>query len=230
MAHINEGLDDISVAFHVDSSGKHHANLEGNIVMTTDKSQESSTLDEPIKVTILRDLKAVGRKLMHVIYPRRGQELLRDWDLWGPFCIFIILALVLQLSHGSKEDAGAPEFAQVFTIFWLGVITVSVNSKLLGGTLSFFQSVCVLGYCIFPLVMGLVINCIIKLVAPDALWVIFFRVCLVIIGLVYSIFASATFITPTISRGRVGLAVYPLCLFYFFIGWLVFVNTGSGHL
>ena len=42
---------------------------------------------------------------------------------------------VLQLSHGQQEDAGAPQFAQVFTIFWLGVITVSINTKLLGGNL-----------------------------------------------------------------------------------------------
>ncbi len=42
---------------------------------------------------------------------------------------------VLQLSHGQKEDAGAPEFAQVFTVFWFGVIAVSINAKLLGGAL-----------------------------------------------------------------------------------------------
>ena len=28
---------------------------------------------------------------------------------------------------------------------------VTLNTKLLGGSISFFQSVCVLGYCIFPL-------------------------------------------------------------------------------
>ena len=159
---------------------------------------------------------------------------------------------VLQLSHGQKEDAGAPQFAQVFTIFWLGVITVSINTKLLGGTLyvfpssfaflshllslhiflfrSFCQTVCVLGYCIVPLVTGLVINVIIKLLTTGSAWVLLIRLIIVFIGLAYSLFSAATFLAPSSKPNRVVLVVYPLCLFYFFIGWLVFVNTGPSRL
>ena len=39
-------------------------------------------------------------------------------------------------------------------IVWCGAAVVTLNGKLLGGKLSFFQSVCVLGYCIFPLVIA----------------------------------------------------------------------------
>jgi hypothetical protein len=42
-------------------------------------------------------------------------------------------------------------FSTVFFIVWAGSAVVTVNSQLLGGKISFFQSVCVLGYCIFPL-------------------------------------------------------------------------------
>lgn len=42
-------------------------------------------------------------------------------------------------------------FASVFVIVWCGAALVTVNAALLGGKISFFQSVCVLGYCICPL-------------------------------------------------------------------------------
>lgn len=37
---------------------------------------------------------------------------------------------------------------------WGGAFVVTVNTKLLGGKISFFQCVCVLGYCIFPIVLA----------------------------------------------------------------------------
>ncbi len=94
---------------------------------------------------------------------------------------------------------------------------------------SFCQTICVLGYCILPLVTGLVLNAIIKLFSPVKTWILLIRLAIVIAGLAYSIFSSATFVAPSARPGRVALVVYPLCLFYFFIGWLVFVNTGSSQ-
>ncbi|VDL90398.1 unnamed protein product [Schistocephalus solidus] len=130
------------------------------------------------------------------------------------------------MSNAQTKETGVPEFAQVFTIFWLGALSVSINSKLLGGTLSFFQVVCVLGYCILPLVIALSLNCAMKLFGKSSTWLLAVRLLVVLGGLTYSIFASVAFIRPSHSRNRVALAVYPFCLFYFFIGWLIFVNTG----
>uniref|UniRef100_A0A5K3EJ99 Protein YIPF n=2 Tax=Mesocestoides corti TaxID=53468 RepID=A0A5K3EJ99_MESCO len=230
MAYTNVGFSDDSVVFHGPDPAVGTVGLEGDIQSPATNASIKGTIDESIKDTILRDVKSVCRKLKHVICPRRGHELLRDWDLWGPFFIMIILALVLQLSHGQKEDAGAPQFAQVFTVFWLGVIAVSVNTNLLGGTLSFCQTVCVLGYCILPLVTALVINVIIKLLTPPSGWILLIRLLVVLTGLAYSLFSSTTFLAPSSKPGRVSLVVYPLCLFYFFIGWLVFVNTGPSRI
>lgn len=50
-----------------------------------------STLDEPVSVTIKRDLMAVAYKLGHVFFPKKSNLLLRDWDLWGIFIIFFKL-------------------------------------------------------------------------------------------------------------------------------------------
>merc|ERR1712136_71523 len=112
---------------------------------------EFNTLDEPIRQTIIRDLKAVGDKFVHVLYPRQHTNLLTEWDLWGPLILCTFMALLLQESYsaGNTSNDGGPEFAEVFVIVWVGAMVVTVNTKLLGGTISFFQSVCVPGYC-FP--------------------------------------------------------------------------------
>merc|ERR550534_203879 len=49
-------------------------------------------------------------------------------------------------SGAEGENDGGPEFAEVFVIVWLGALVVTLNTKFLGGNISFFQSVCVLGY------------------------------------------------------------------------------------
>lgn len=45
-------------------------------------------------------------------------------------------------------------FATVFVIVWVGAAAVTLNAQLLGGSISFFQSVCILGYCVFPLTLS----------------------------------------------------------------------------
>ena len=58
------------------------------------------------------------------------------------------MATVLQGRTAEEGDVigdGGPAFAEVFVIVWLGSMVVTLNTKLLGGHISFFQSVCVLG-------------------------------------------------------------------------------------
>eukprot|EP00121_Abeoforma_whisleri_P014227 Awhi_evm1s13120 len=91
----------------------------------------------------MRDIRAVGQKFFHVLVPRKnGKNLLSDWDLWGPLVLCVVLALLMRDS--AREDQKTLVFTSVFVIVWLGSAIVTVNSQLLGGTLSFFQSLCVL--------------------------------------------------------------------------------------
>ncbi len=50
----------------------------------------------------------------------------------------------------SKKDSGVV-FTTVFVIIWIGSMIITVNTRLLGGRLSFMQCICLLGYCLFPL-------------------------------------------------------------------------------
>ncbi|XP_055592664.1 protein YIPF6-like isoform X2 [Uranotaenia lowii] len=156
---------------------------------TTDPGAPNfSTLDEPIKDTFLRDVKAVGVKFYHVMIPKEKNTLLRDWDLWGPLILCTFMGTIIQGSANDKGDGG-PEFAQFFVIVWFGAMIVTLNSKLLGGNISFFQSVCVLGYCLTPCAVALMV-CRIILVAEQTAFLFFLRLLVAATGFGWATYGS----------------------------------------
>jgi len=187
---------------------------------------EFNTLDEPIRDTVLRDLRAVGVKFFHVLYPREKQSLLKEWDLWGPLVLCTFMAMVLQGSadRADSSNDGGPEFAEVFVIVWIGSMIVTLNSKLLGGNISFFQSVCVLGYCLLPTTIALIVCRIILLMEQSTLLFVI-RFIVTMVGFGWATFASMVFLGDSQPPGRKALAVYPMFLFYFIISWLVISHT-----
>ncbi|XP_058803172.1 protein YIPF6 [Phymastichus coffea] len=185
-----------------------------------------STLDEPIRETILRDVRAVGKKFLHVLYPKEKKSLLKEWDLWGPLVLCTFIAMVLQGSSDTANDSndGGPEFAEVFVIVWIGSMVVTLNSKLLGGNISFFQSVCVLGYCLLPTAIALII-CRIILLVEQTTFLFVLRFIITVIGFAWATYASMAFLGDSQPPNRKALAVYPMCFFYFIISWLVISHT-----
>merc|ERR550514_907917 len=113
---------------------------------------EMSTLDEPINVTIMRDLTSIGVKLKYVMLPRARVDKAQGLKQWDP--LFICLALSIVLSAQAPSEQAGYVFALVYVLVWIGSGVVTINAQLLKGQISFFQSVCVLGYCVFPLVIA----------------------------------------------------------------------------
>ena len=58
------------------------------------------------------------------------------------------------LSFKAPTNQASLVFAAVFCGVWFGSAIVTLNAQLLGATMSFFQTVCVLGYCVFPLTIS----------------------------------------------------------------------------
>lgn len=179
---------------------------------------EYDTLTEPVWETIKRDLVRVGHNLRNVVFPNPYREdpgkALRDWDLWGPFFFIIILALILSTSasHNRSET-----FAIVFATLSVGAILLTLNVQLLGGTIIFFQSLSVLGYCLFPLDVGATF-CMFK-------WPKLFRGIAVLVTLVWSSWAAYPFVSGAVPPARRALAVFPVLLLYISIGLLVLANN-----
>uniref|UniRef100_A0A8C6ZYN7 Protein YIPF n=1 Tax=Nothoprocta perdicaria TaxID=30464 RepID=A0A8C6ZYN7_NOTPE len=194
--------------------------VEGEITVPVgapSPDEDFSTLDEPVRETIMRDLKAVGKKFVHVMYPKKSSALLRD------FCKNPVVKMLQGGSADSKEDGG-PQFAEVFVIIWFGAVVITLNSKLLGGTISFFQSLCVLGYCVLPLTVAMLV-CRLVLLASSGTVGFVVRLLVVLAMFAWSTLASTAFLADSQPPNRKALVVYPIFLFYFVISWMILTFT-----
>jgi len=190
----------------------------------TSSADEYNTLDEPVMDTIMRDLRAVGSKFYHVLKPVEKKALLKEWDLWGPLILCTFLAMMVQGSETVDKGDGGPEFAQVFVIVWVGAAVVTMNTKLLGGMISFFQSVCVLGYCLLPCCVSMIL-CRIILIATQTNLLFSLRLLITLGGFGWATFAAMVFLGDSQPASRRALAVYPIFLFYFVISWLIISHS-----
>ncbi|CEG37607.1 yipf6-like protein [Plasmopara halstedii] len=185
-------------------------------------SPDTNTLDEPVSTTILRDLRLVGGKLRVVLMPSNTSEetlkALRDWDLWGPLLLCLTLSIMLSITAPVSQSAMV--FTGVFIVVWVGAAVVTINAQLLGSAISFFQSVCVLGYCVFPLNIATLMCMLTKVVVPHIL----LRMVIVSIGFLWSTRASVVFMSKLVPPKRKALTVYPVLLFYLLISWMVLIQ------
>jgi len=177
-----------------------------------------ATLNEPVSKTIMRDLRMVAAKVRIVLSYSVPQETaikeLRNWDLWGPLLLCLVLSMILSMN--APEDQKSLVFSSVFVIIWVGAAVVTANAQLLGGTISFFQSVCVLGYCVCPLVLAS-LAC---LVSTSGL----FRTPLVLFTFLWSCRAAQVFFGEQVPSNRKALAAFPVGLFYVLLAWMIFVS------
>ncbi|KAI0690161.1 Yip1-domain-containing protein [Cytidiella melzeri] len=176
------------------------------------------TLDEPVTATIGRDLLSIYTKLVQVLYPPRGggsREVLRDWDLWGPFVLCLLLGVLLSVNAPASQSLGV--FTSVVVIISLGSLVVTVQAKLLGGRVSFFQGLCVFGYCVAPLNIAALVGTFVHL--------IYVRVPIALAAWAWCVWAAVNFLDGTkIEQQRILLAVYPLLLFYFILAWMIIIQ------
>ena len=178
-----------------------------------------------------RELLSMGIKLAHVVVPLpfgNHRRVLRDWDLYGPLLLCLVLALVLTIE--APADDGALVFSGVFVLVWIGAAVVAANTLFLGGTVSIFQSVCVLGYCLAPLDLAALAVYALRILLADwpYLVVVEFPV---VFGLgAWACVASIGFIAslmPRRRKTRVPLALFPVVLFYGSIAWLILMMRGT---
>ncbi|KAD5317658.1 hypothetical protein E3N88_17604 [Mikania micrantha] len=173
-----------------------------------------NTLTEPIWDTVKRDLLRVVSNLKLVVFPNPNREdpgkAMRDWDLWGPFFFIVLLGLTLSWSASIQKSQ---VFAVAFGLLATGAVILTLNVLLLGGHIIFFQSVSLLGYCLFPLVVGALI-CMLK---NDVV----VKMVVVCVTLGWSSWAAYPFISTAVNPKRKALAIYPVLLMYVSVGFLI---------
>ncbi|EOD43492.1 putative yip1 domain protein [Neofusicoccum parvum UCRNP2] len=142
-------------------------------------------------------------------------EGLRNWDLWGPLIFCLLLSFFL--SRPARDEQKSLVFSGVFAMVWIGEAMVTLQIKLLGGSISFLQSVCIIGYTLFPLVIASILS------AVGVHTII--RIPVYIALVVWSLAAGISILGGSgVVRNRVGIAVYPLFVFYVSLGCLCFIS------
>ncbi|KAF5813259.1 putative Yip1 domain-containing protein [Helianthus annuus] len=173
-----------------------------------------NTLTEPVWDTVKRDLSRIVSNLKLVVFPNPFREdpgkALRDWDLWGPFFFIVFLGLTLSWSASVKKSE---VFAVAFALLATGAVILTLNVLLLGGHIIFFQSLSLLGYCLFPLDVGALI-CMLK----DN---VILKIVVVCVTLAWSSWAAYPFISMAVNPRRKALALYPVLLMYVSVGFLI---------
>ncbi|EKD18633.1 uncharacterized protein L3040_002060 [Drepanopeziza brunnea f. sp. 'multigermtubi'] len=142
-------------------------------------------------------------------------EGLRDWDLWGPLVFCLLLSLFLSFRADSEQKSLV--FSGVFAMVWIGEAVVTMQIKLLGGNISFAQSICIIGYTLFPLVIAALLSVFnLPTVA---------RIPIYIVLVAWSLAAGVSILGGSgVVKNRVGIAVYPLFVFYVGLGCLCFIS------
>ena len=164
-----------------------------------------------------------------MVYPAKQNENLlnelKNWDLWGPLVFCLVLSVSLSW-HVQATDNGQT-FSIVFYLFWLGSGIVTLNTKLLNGQLSFFQSLSALGYCLFPLVVAsLFVTFVLNQASQDVVRNTA-RFIVVLGCLIWANKAAIVFMTEFVSEKRRLLAVYPVTLLYSAFSLLILTYSGS---
>jgi len=166
------------------------------------------------RFTNVRDL--VGRwPDTDVVLQSGMSEGLRDWDLWGPLIFCLLLSMFLSVRK--SPDQAISVFSGVFSLVWIGEAVVTLQIKLLGGNISFFQSVCIIGYTLFPLVIAALLSAVgLHHIA---------RIPVYLVLIAWSLAAGVSILGGSgVVKNRVGIAVYPLFVFYIGIGCLCFIT------
>uniref|UniRef100_A0A5B7BB10 Protein YIP n=1 Tax=Davidia involucrata TaxID=16924 RepID=A0A5B7BB10_DAVIN len=211
----SNGTIPIPVPPHSLSSDQHlNPGQKNNQSISTSGFESSNTLTEPVWDTVKRDLSRIFSNLKLVVFPNPFREdpgkALRDWDLWGPFFFVVFLGLTLSWSATIRKSE---VFAVAFAVLAAGAIILTLNVLLLGGHINFFQSISLLGYCLFPLDMGALI-CMFK---------IHFTLNVIVASVTsaWSSWAAYPFTSSAVNARRKALALYPVLLMYISVGFLI---------
>merc|ERR1712146_760043 len=120
----------------------------------------------------------------------------------------------------SKHGEKAAVFSTVFILVWVGGAVVTINAVLVGGNCSFFHGVCVLGYCMAPMVAAALVMFFLQLIQRCSLWFAIVRLALVGVTCIWSCLASVGFMASLVPKDRRWVATYPVVLEFLCLGLL----------
>ena len=197
-------------------SSDNNNSTTNSMELSTPLNQKVYTLNESISSSIIRDLKLIYYKLKYVMNPFSSnvdrKKHIQQWDLWGPLLFITFLSCTLAIKSKDKSHT----IISIFAIFWIGNLLVYINGNLLNSNIKFFQTICLLGYCLFPLNISALILSITNFYE-------IIRVTFVLITLVWSLFSVKQYFKSLTNDDQSMLVFYPAILLFLFISWFILV-------
>lgn len=207
---------------YLESSNKDNNQIQNN-TNNDNINEKYDTLDESIQDTLKRDLTRIGHKLLHVvnpIYNSNDKNELKDWDLWGPLLFGILLCAVISfrdsIRNNNAEQTISSTFSILFCFMFFGSVILSLNSIFLDVSIKIIQFACLLGYCLFPFLVGSFINLIFikaKLIVLDII--------VVFLAIVWASWSGIRFIIGITPTDKKVVVIFPIILYFISLGLLI---------
>lgn len=108
------------------------------------------TLDEPILVTLSRDLWNIYYRTRIIFRPATNAhriEIMGNYDLWGPSIYILALSLICSIKSHEKAET---VFSTAFLWIFLGCILLTINGKCLESRIGYLQTISIIGYSTLP--------------------------------------------------------------------------------
>uniref|UniRef100_A0A0N5C3T7 Protein YIPF n=1 Tax=Strongyloides papillosus TaxID=174720 RepID=A0A0N5C3T7_STREA len=180
------------------------------------KAEGMDTLNESIRDSIMRDVNSIVDTFKQVLYPKGDtREIMKNWNLWAPLFICVTLALLLL-----GENKG-PDFTQLFILTFFGSWIVTWNIKFLGGKISFFQAICIMGYCLVPQCVAALTFKVLTGQVMGQKFMFFIRLLITFACFIWSAICSTHFFVDESLSSKRLLILYPILLYFLAVSWLV---------
>eukprot|EP00366_Plasmodium_knowlesi_P001973 XP_002259470.1 hypothetical protein, conserved in Plasmodium species [Plasmodium knowlesi strain H] len=166
------------------------------------------TMDEPVKDTVIRDVKSVYKKILHICFHQYDDDnTVKKWDLWGSFIVYITLSIIIFLDKEISDKKNT--FAYFFFSFILGHILTYACFPFHRQCRHFFQILCIISYAQFPLVFSSIVN----LLVPCQMLRLLFSLW----SIVWSTYNCILILAKFIKKNRMLICFVPICLLQFFV-------------
>ncbi|SOV16104.1 conserved Plasmodium membrane protein, unknown function [Plasmodium gaboni] len=173
------------------------------------------TMDEPVKDTVIRDAKSIYKKILYVCFHQYDDEnTIKKWDLWGSFIVYITLSICIFLDNEIVDKKNT--FGYFFVFFFIGHILVSLNLSLLHINISFFQSLCIISYSLFPLILSSFLNLFISTHV--------IRLLFCLLSIVWSSYNCILILGKFIKSNRLLISFFPICLLQLFLASFLLIK------
>lgn len=200
------------------------------------------TLDEPIIVTLKRDVSSIVSKLKLVFWPKSEADiylnLYKNWECYGVMLFTTYIAFATSTCKEECDGYHTSNFSSNFVLLWLGIIAICLNYMLLmtprtlqaaanttadfGAVdapirrLSFFQLICSAGYCLSIPATGLLFVEVIALLAGRHSHLFRMEKALVslIFGLIWPALSCSQMLSIHFMSNKSFLIFYPIALYF----------------